>query len=179
MELRESRPLPAGLDAPEAIESFLIALVAKLAPGLESSVGAIDWRSGEGIETNWSAEGHLSDGTLVIVTVEPHRSSIELWVDDAPSLKPALPSIGRWTYLGFGGVLSVGFVAGTWAESALWGTLVSVSVLVGWVALDVYFQLRKQRAAREQQLDFAFWRQRFDDAIEFATVQVLRSSPHP
>ncbi len=178
MELRESRPLPAELDSPETLESFLLALASKLAPLLEVSLVPYDWRSGERSGTSFSLEGRLADGTLVIVTAVPLRSTIELLIDDAAALKTASSFVGRWTYLGFGGVLSVGFAAGTWAESALWGTVVSVSVLVGWVALDVYFQRRKLRLSRPQPL-VEQWRQRFDEAVAEAARRMVRSTPPP
>lgn len=73
--------------------------------------------------------------------------------DSTPPSKSAVNGVGRWTYLGIGGVLTVGFAAGSWTESVLWGSLVSVSVLVGWVMLEIRSQRRKERAARARLLE--------------------------
>jgi hypothetical protein len=175
MDLHETRVLPPGLDD-EALEAFVLTLAAQLAPGLERSVGTLAWRRGDRSGIDWSAQAHLEDGTLVVVTVQPVDASITLLVDNAPLLKPAPPDVGRWTYLGFAGVITLGFATGTWAESALWGTLASVSVLGTWVALDVYLQSRSDRAARERPLDVEHWRRRLDEAVELAGA-AHRSSP--
>jgi hypothetical protein len=173
--LRETRSVPDGVDSPELLESFLTALAEKLAPGLEASVQAVECSEGVEAGTEWSAQGHLRDGTLIVVAVRARERTLTLLVDE-PLSKPALPLVGRWTYLGVGGILTLGFAAGTWTESALSGTLVSASVLVGWVALEIHLLRRRERAALVRPLDVESWQRRFDAAIAFAEARVVTSS---
>jgi hypothetical protein len=173
MEFRETRALPEGLDE-ASLKPFLATLVAQLGPELERSGEYLPLVHEPEPGAFFSAEAALEDGTLIVVTAEPRERSLTLLVTDAPYVKLVRHLTGRWTYLGVAGVVIVGFAAATWADSAVWGTVVSVSVSIAWVAFDLARKARLRRSFRVRPLDVESWRARFDAAVAAAREAVLR-----
>ena len=163
--LREARLLPVDVEASDATAERLLFLAAShLQPGLEGSVGAIDWRDGSGEGTDWTAQGHLPDGTFVCIALRMPTREVTLWVDTAFALRPALRS-SRWVASLAVGIVAGGVGVGVAWQSTAWGFGAVVLGFATWIAIDVRAQIRAERVAQSRPLDAEAWRCRFELAL--------------
>jgi len=165
-ELRENLFLPSDVDLSDGASADLVRRVAcHLAPGLEGSVGPVHWTVGEATGVDWTAEGVLDAG-LVVLCLRPSSRELSLLVD--PRFAP--PSGHRPTTISLLlGMFGVSVAVGVIRHSAWWAALSFVGAAATvWICADVARQeLRRRRAIAT--LDRAGWAHRFRDAIALAS----------
>ncbi|MDC3960480.1 hypothetical protein [Polyangium jinanense] len=172
-EFRDCRSIPHDLDLSDAVAERLVAHVAcSLLPGLERTVGAIDWRHGSEHGTDWTAEGFLPDETLIVLCLQTHTREVRLYLDTAFKPVPEPPWWADWLVVG---ILAGAVGVGVLLESVGWGVASAVLGFGAWVGRDVLLQIRAERTARPRSIDEESWRQRFNAAIDQA-CDMIRAS---
>lgn len=165
-QLRLEVPIdPARIRDDPSAEQTLREISARFVPGLESQVGAIEYRHGDRTGVSWSTEGWLPDATFVMLSVDVGSSALELFMDTC-GLRPPRPPMSRahTAIVVLALVLASGGAA--WRFRAFWPTIGAlVGVLALWVVLDVLQQARDERIARRRVLDEADWRRRLAAAL--------------
>jgi hypothetical protein len=165
-QLRLEVPIdPARVRDDPSAEQTLREISARFVPGLESAVGAIDYRHGDRTGVTWSTEGWLSDETFVSLAVDVGSSELQLFMDTCGLRSPRPPMSRAYTAaLVASMVIASGGAA--WRFRALWPTVGAlVGVLALWVVSDVIQQARNERIARRRVLDEADWRRRLTAAL--------------
>jgi len=164
-QIREVNILPPAVEAIE-IEAadFLTQMVSKFAPGLERSVGAVQWHKGEMTGVDWTAEGFLN-GLFLVVCFRPSTREVSLLIDTTVGMPSS--SSGWKVGLGLAGSIAIGAIVGVIAHSPVWGLLAAIGIVVGWVWVDIA-RLKGKRRRAEEALDEEDWRRRFHKAVDAA-----------
>lgn len=162
-EFRLSRTAPTELISNDnTITQFLTKVATRIQPGLEQTIGAIDWKHGNDEGRDWMANGFLPDGSTIIINVRPLYSEIMLYI--------AIPGLGhtrseKWGYIGLVLLALSGIVIGIFTWSFWWGILFFISGIVIWVSIDVALQFRSERLAKRRGIDTIYWEKCFNEII--------------
>jgi hypothetical protein len=161
-QLSERIILPSTVDLSEAAAAALVAqLASRIAPGLERSVGPVQWRVGDATGVDWTAEGFV-EGAFVVVCLRPSSREVSLLVDPRFSA-PAGQKSKQAVFLLLG-ALAAGIVVGAMKRSFGWAFASFVAVVTASICTDaVRHQLRVRRAIAH--LDRAAWSRRFQGAV--------------
>jgi hypothetical protein len=164
-ELRENVFLPPDVDLSEGASADLVRRVAShLAPGLEGSVGPVRWTAGEANGVDWTAEGVL-DGGLVVVCLRPSSRELSLLVD--PRFAP-LPGPVAATIPILLGLSGMSVALGLMRRSVWWAVLSFIGAVATWIGADAVRHERTRRRAIAS-LDRAGWSRRFQEAVALAS----------
>src|SRR5262245_23436649 len=117
-----------------------------LQPGLENSVGAVQWTVGDASGVDWLADTYLPDGTNVALTVRLPDRTLSLVVDTSPTFKRYVEP-GNWVNVALVGIVLVGIAVGFITWSFIWGAVCAVGIVGIWIAIDIAKQTRDERVA--------------------------------
>jgi len=161
-QIREVYILPPAVEAIEnGAAEFLTQMVSKFSPGLERSVGAVQWHKGDITGVDWTAEGFL-DGLFLVVCYRPSAREVSMLIDTTFAM-PSAPA-GWRVGLMLAGIIAFGAIVGVSTHSPVWGLLATIGIVVAWVWVDSA-RLKRKRRRVEGALDEKDWRRRFHEAI--------------
>jgi hypothetical protein len=162
-EVRKNFIVPPDVDLSDAASSDLVAaLASRLAPGLERSVGPVQWKTGDEAGVDWTAEGFV-DGTFVVICLRP--SSREVQFLAMTGFTPPFTDGPRWVNALLLGILGASIAVGVMMRSFWWGVLALIAPVAFWIGVDVVLKEAKQRRT-DRAFDGAAWHRRFTDAVE-------------
>ncbi len=160
-ELRERIVLPSHVDLGEpASAEFVVQLAANVAPGLERSVGSVEWTVGDATGVDWSAEGFI-DGALLVVSLRSSSREVSLLVIPGFASATEQSAASVWWLLV---ALFAGVTVALMTRSFGWGVASVFVVLSAWIGTDMVRNELSRRRAIEK-FDLEPWRQRFQDAV--------------
>lgn len=168
-ELRLSRVVPAELLSDDnAAIRFLTRVATRVQPGLEQTIGSIDWKNGNDQGRDWMANGSLPDGSTIIINLRPLYNEIMLYM--------VVPGLGRvrsekWGYIGLLILALLGSILGIVAWSVWWGFLFVIGGIAIWVSIDVAFQFRSERLMERRGINAAYWENRFNEIVNEVVIE--------
>lgn len=164
-EVRENFVVPVEVDLSEGASAELVAaLASRLAPGLERSVGSVQWKTGDEAGVDWTAEGFV-DGTFVVVCLRPSSRNVSLLA--ITGFTPPSSESPKWVDVLLLGILVASIAVGVVKRSIGWGLLTLLAPLAFWIGVDVVLKERKNRRI-DRAFDSDAWRRRFADAVAAA-----------
>jgi len=161
-EVRENFVVPVEVDLSEEASAALVAaLASRLGPGLERSVGPVQWKTGDETGVDWTAEGFV-DGAFVVVCLRPSSRKVSFLV--MTGFTPPSSKEPRWVDVLLLGSLGASIAVGVMKRSVGWAVFTLIAPLAFSIAVDVVLKELKGRRT-DAAFDSGAWRRRFADAV--------------
>ena len=145
--------------APDHGEALARALAAGVSYAMSASFGAVDLDG----RKLWTAHDWQDDGSFVHLSVDPSTGSIDLALDTRGLERPQKSP--RWVWPLLVTLLMTSAALAVWRRSLLVGGVAAVASIGGWLALDVWGQIVRER---RRVIDPAAWEQRLERSVELA-----------
>lgn len=166
IEFRHRHSLSIDVQLDDRDAAHLLTMVARaLHPGLEQSVGAVDWHNGRECGRDWIAEGLLPDGFLIYIVFRPNSREFTLLITNA--LKPPQPP-RLWHNFILIGLAILGLGVGIHMQSVLWAALTALGGVGAWAGVDIALQIRSERRIDRRGIDSDHWRRRLEHVVDSA-----------
>jgi hypothetical protein len=169
-DVRESFVVPVDVDLSEPASPDLVAaLASRLAPGLERSVGPVQWKTGDETGVDWTAEGFVDDA-FVVVCLRPSSRNLSFFV--STGFTPPSSEGPKWVDVLLLSILGASIAVGVMKRSFGWAFLTLIAPVAFWIGVDIVLKELKDRRT-DAAFDSGAWRRRFADAVA-STLSVAR-----
>lgn len=161
-EVRQHFAVPVDVDLSAAASAELVAaLASRLAPGLERSVGQVQWKIGDETGVDWTAEGFV-DAAFVVVCLRPSSRNVSFFV--STGFTPPSREEPKWVDVLLLSILGASIGVGVMQRSLGWAFLTLIAPVAFWIGVDIVLKELKDRRT-DAAFDGGAWRRRFADVV--------------
>ena len=162
MDVRESFAVPVDVDLSEGASADLVAaLASRVVPGLERSIGPVQWKTRDETGVDWTTEGFV-DGAVVVVCLRPSSREVIFLV--STGFTPPTSEEPKWVNVLLLSIFGASIAVGVMKRSFGWGLLTLIASLALWIGVDIVLKEFKDRRT-DRAFGSVAWRRRFADAV--------------